>query len=430
MTAEAKDAPKQDLAVARLTDILAANKGHMQAMLGKKAKAEQLFAIALTAFSRVPKLKDCTGASVLGCILEATRMRLPVGVPGGVWLIPRENKKAGVMECTMVVDYRAHIVLMKRDAGVKTVMAERVHMNDTLSYGFGEKGPYLTWKPAVGDRGALRGYLAGSWGKDGTLTGYIFKTAEEVDKESKSRSMATADGPWKTDPDWMYKKSVIRPLAKFNPGHEESDVSRAANLDERAELGLPQNLHLLVDPAGVPNPEEERTVPMPAPAPQTYAEKVAWFGNQFAKLNVAPEAFARYMAAVEKNHEAEDARIAHLKDLAEKFKKGEAKPDAVFAVPTEPAPEEKKDVAAPLKASFKVHSVSDSDFDGEEAVAVRTADEPQRKFFAPPAMKALFAEAKKAGTSLEVTYEVRRAKGAKTDSFYVKDAVLSPEKAA
>ena len=421
MTAESKDVVLSDPAISKLNDIVVANKKHMAALLGRGVNVERMMQIALMSFSRVPKLKECTGASVLGCIMESSRMRLPVGVAGGVWLIPRENKKMGFTECTMVVDYRAIIAMMKRDAGIETVVAERVHANDKFRHGIGQKGPFLEWEPALGPRGDLRGYVAASWTKSGTLTGVIFKTVEEIVKDSKSRSQAAADGPWVTDPDWMCKKSVIRPLAKLNPGYENSDLERAVALDERVELGLGQDLHLLADPTGKPSAGEERKVDMPKATPQTYSDKVAWFGAQFAKLGVTTEAFARYLTKVEATVDGEDARIAHFKDLADKFKAKTLKPDEVFSIAAETQTQSKD----ALTATFKVHSVSDSEFGGEEAVAVRTDEDPQRKFFAPPALKAIFTEAKKDGASVYVTYEMRKPQGGKTEHPFV----LTAEKA-
>lgn len=414
MTAETKTAATpQEQAVAKMQNLIAANKGNMAALLGRSVSVEQMFQIARMAVSRVPKLAECTTASVLGCVLEASRMRLPVGVAGGVWLIPFENKKAGIIECTMIPDYRALIVMMKRDAGVKTVMAERICANDHFKHGFGPKGPYLDWSPAKGDRGAPIGYAAGSWDKDGVLTGYVYKTMEEI-KKVRERSKA-GDGPWNTDEDAMSKKTVIRPLSKVNPGYENSDLARIVELDERVEVGLSQGLGLLADP-NAKDAGQERHVDMPQGAPKTYGEKVAWFGAQFAKLGVTPEAFARYLTKVEGTVEGEDARVAHFKELADKFKSKELKPEAVFSIATDAT---QTDKAAPMSATFKVHSVSDSEFDGEESVAVRTEEEPQRKFFADPSMKAAFAAAKKAGAVVAVTYEVRKAKKGNGEALFV-----------
>lgn len=421
MTTDTKDIATSPV-VAKMSDLIKSFKPQMAALLGKHASVDQMFQIALLSLSRNPKLAECTGASVLGCVLEASRQRLPVGVAGGVWLIPRENKKIGVMECTMVVDYRAIIAMMKRDAGVKTVLAERVHANDKFSRGIGTKGPFLLWEPSNGDRGAMIGYVAGSWMADGTLTGYIYKTTEEIVKDSKSRSMAASDGPWVTDPDWMCKKSVLRPLSKLNPGYEGSGLERAVALDERADLGLGQNLHLLADPTGKPSEDEARKVDMPKSAPQTYAEKVAWFGAQFAKLGVTPEAFAHYIVKMESKVEGEEARIQNLRVLADEFKAKKLKPEVIFSIP---ADAEQTENAGPLAATFKVHSVSDSEFGGEEAVAVRTYEDPQRKFFAVPALKAIFADAKKDGAQVAVTYEMRKPQGGKTEHPFV----LTAEKA-
>ena len=260
---------KTDPAVAKMQDMITQYKGHMAALLGKHMSVEQMYQVALLALGRVPKLKECTTASVLGCVLEASRLKLQAGTgPGETRLIPRKNKWTGKMECTMIVDYRAIIKMMKRDSGVNAVIAEAVHEGDTFEYGIDGK-PFLKWKPNTGDRGPIKGYVAACWDQSDRLVGCIYKTKAEIEEISKKRSgtAETAISPWKSDPDWMFKKSVIRPLGKLNPGNGGSELQRAIALDERADLNLPQNLHLLADPTGTPDPEPTTEKPeMPKPA--------------------------------------------------------------------------------------------------------------------------------------------------------------------
>lgn len=256
---ETKEVTKTDPAVARMQDMLKQYKGHMAALLGKHMSVEQMFQVALLAVGRVPKLRDCTTATVLGCILESARLGLQAGAGAGeTWLIPRKNRHTNQMECTLIVDYRAIIKMMKRDAGVKTVLAEAVYANDDFAYGWDPKtGPFVRWNMAKGNRGAVVGYVSASWDKDAACTGVIYMTKDEIDEKIKKKAMAADSGPWKTDPDWMYKKSVIRPLGKLNPGTRTEGLQRAIALDERADLGLPQNLHLLADPTATPELEAE-----------------------------------------------------------------------------------------------------------------------------------------------------------------------------
>lgn len=363
---------KIDPAVVRIETMIGQNKAQMAALLGKNISVERLFQIALTTISRVPKLKDCTTASVLGCVMESSRLRLPAGVgAGGTWLIPRENKKTGQMECTLIIDYRAIILMMKRDAGVETVVAEAVHAKDAFDYGIASSGPYLEWKPAKGDRGAVLGYVAASWNKAGKLTGVIYKTLAEIKESNMKKSMAAVkgEGPWATDPEWMFKKSVLRPLGKLNPGTESDDLSRAITLDERADLDLPQNLHLLADATAKPQLENEpKTYAAPKDGEKGYAEKLATVSEKLHKKGLEPAAFAAWVAALP--DQAEAAVLAAVATAYKRVADGKEAADKVFAT-----------VAASKGkiVTFKVGGVSESEFNGEAAACIRSADEPPVK---------------------------------------------------
>ena len=229
-------------------------KPNMVELLPKHVSMERMFQISLIALRRDRKLAQCTGASVLGGILESVRLGLEPGAgAGGTWLIPRFNKWSKKLECTIIVDYRAIILMMKRDSDVGTVLAEGVREKDFFDYGVDGK-PYLAWKPARGDRGPLVGYVAASWDRTGqNMTAIVFKTMDEITRYHKARTEAPG-GPWKSDEDAMCKKTVIRPLGKLNPSYKP-EIQRAIALDERAELGKAQDLALLVDPTAQPTPD-------------------------------------------------------------------------------------------------------------------------------------------------------------------------------
>ena len=380
--AEAKtgELVKTDPAVAKIEAMIGQNKNQMAALLGKNISVERLFQIALTTISRVPKLKDCTTASVLGCVMESSRLRLPAGVgAGGTWLIPRENKKTGQTECTLIVDYRAIILMMKRDAGVETVVAEAIHDKDTFDYGIKADGPYLDWHPAKGNRGAVHGYVAASWNKAGKLTGVIYKTVQEIKETSLKKSMAgtRGEGPWASDPEWMFKKSVIRPLGKLNPGIENDDLSRAIALDERAELDLPQNLHLLADATGKPQLENDgaKTPPPPPMAKKgeewTPAQKIGWARDAAGKQGVSAETFNAWLGQ-QAGDEAAKAAAAEKAWKAVAAKKATAV--EAFALKKE------EDAAAEKTVSFKVYSTATTEFFGEASYVIKSATDESKHF--------------------------------------------------
>lgn len=396
---------KADPAVVRIEQMIGQNKAQMAALLGKHISVERLFQMAMTSISRVPKLKDCTTASILGCVMESSRLRLAAGVgAGGTWLIPRENKHTGQMECTLIVDYRAIILMMQRDAGVGPVIAEAVRAKDPFRYGVNSGGPFLEWEPAKGDRGAIIGYVAASWSKaDRKLTGVIYKTVEEIKSANMRKSMAAqkGEGPWATDPEWMHKKSVIRPLAKLNPGTENDDLSRAVALDERADLDLPQNLHLLADATEKPQLESEAkaAAALPPTAGKNdkppAGERIAWVRADAVKKGVDEGRFDAWAGAQAGDVEAvADAVEKEWSRLAKSIKAGE-KYDA-FA-PKDAGPREKT-------LAFKVTGVASSEFNDEDNVfVIRDDKEPATKRFTNvDAVVNAAKKAKESGTDLVV----------------------------
>mgnify|MGYP001566525359 CR=1 FL=1 len=241
-----------------IKDLLERYKGHIAALLPKHLSPERMMRIALLVIGRNPKLGECTPASLLGAILESSRLGLEPGAGAGeTWLVPFQNKKKGTMEVQLIVDYRAIIKGIRDGEGVGPVMAEAYYERDVMEYGAGASGPFLQWTPAKGERGKVLGYFAAAWDNDGRLLASAVKTVGEINKASKAKSKASDTGPWSNDPDWMYKKSVIRPLAKLLPGRIKPELQQAVALDEKAELGLPQDLGLLADPSEKPTPADE-----------------------------------------------------------------------------------------------------------------------------------------------------------------------------
>lgn len=410
---------KADPAVAKIEQMIGQNKQQMAALLGKNISVERLFQIAMTAVSRVPKLKECTTASILGCVMESSRLRLPAGVgAGGTWLIPRKNKHTDEMECTLIIDYRAIILMMKRDADVETVVAEAVHTKDAFDYGIGASGPYLEWKPAKGDRGAVLGYVSASWNKAGKLTGVIYKTIDEIKHSNMKKSTAAVkgEGPWASDPEWMFKKSVLRPLGKLNPSIESDDLSRAIALDERADLDLPQNLHLLADPTAKPQLDHEQKTYAAPPTPTGDgpfpAEKIKWARDAAKKQGVPHEQFDAWIAA-QPGDEAAKAEAATVawKSVAAKT----AKAVDVFAVNTEAkAPEEKQ-------AAFVVSSAATVDFDGNpDCYVIKDSDDPVMKYFTDNADTFQIAKAAQKNEAKLIVKYIDKMVGSKTARWITK----------
>ena len=263
-TANAIAVKKPDV-VASLQNLIEQYKPHMARLLGKHMDVEQMFQIALLALGRQPKLAECTAASVLGCVLESSRLGLQAGAGAGeTWMVPFKNKWTGKLEVQLIIDYRGLVKMMKTSAGIDAVLAEPVHARDEFEYGVDGAVMFLKFKPSKGDRGPIIGYVAGTWNKENRLTAVTYRTMDEIKNNHRAKAMAKDSGPWAKegtgDYDGMCRKTVLRLVAKFNPS---DNVLRAVDLDERAERGAPQDLALLADPTAKASPEDGPTYAMP-----------------------------------------------------------------------------------------------------------------------------------------------------------------------
>lgn len=132
-----------------------------------------------------------------------------------------------------------------------------MHENDQFDHGVINNRQFLTFVPAKIERGNVIGYFAATWAKSGEMTAVVYKTIKELDEQHRSRSRAKESGPWVTDTDAMYKKTVLRLTAKLNP-YSTSEIHEAVALDEKADLDMPQNLHLLADQGAIAITENQQ----------------------------------------------------------------------------------------------------------------------------------------------------------------------------
>ncbi len=234
-------------------ELLYKNKEQILALVPRHLDAERMLQIALVAIRRVPKLAECHPATLIGAVIESLRLGLEPGAgPGESWLIPFDNKKKKRTEVVFVPDYRGLLKLIRRSGEVGAVMAEVVCDGDEFDYGVSEGGPYLTWKPGP-KRGAATHFFCGVWSKSRILIASSVMTPEEIDEHAKRFSRAYEEGPWQNDFRAMGIKTVIRRTAKQAP--TSSEVQRAVELDEKAMLGIPQDLGILADPDETGTPE-------------------------------------------------------------------------------------------------------------------------------------------------------------------------------
>jgi recombination protein RecT len=214
---------------------------------------EKLAALTLTQIRSTPKLLDCTQTSLLGAVLESSKLGLEIATMGQCWVVPYGK------EATLLVGYRGMVSLAYRSGMIADAEAKAVYEGDSFGYMFGTSR-FITHEPrADADRSNLTYVYAIIHTTTGGML-FDVMTKEDIEK-IRNRSRAKSSGPWTTDYAEMAKKTVLRRLLKMAPCSTE--LSRAVTLDEQAEIGVSQGLGDAIDVT----PQEEPEVPEAANVP-------------------------------------------------------------------------------------------------------------------------------------------------------------------
>ena len=193
--------------------------------LSKAVTPERFFRVCATAMNRVPKLKDCTTASLAESMMDLAQMGL---VPDGrhAHLIPYGK------ECKMIVDWKGYVNLARQSGEISIWRPELVCINDKFVYDKSRVQLHeINFKEPRGGVYAVYSYVLF---KDGSED-YEVMTMEEVEA-IKDRSAAGNKGPWKTDFREMTKKTVMRRHAKRLPLGGEFQQALEADYDSAIDI--------------------------------------------------------------------------------------------------------------------------------------------------------------------------------------------------
>lgn len=204
-----------------------AMKAELARVLPTHMSAERMARVAITALTRTPKLQECEQASFFKCLLDLSAMGLE---PDGrrAHLIPFENRKRGVVECQLIIDYKGLVELAYRAGVVIAIHADVVREGDRFEYEMGMVMHHVPWflrrdagKPK--EPGEIYAIYCQVKLKGDILKAEVLSFAEvESLKERGSGWQAFKKGyaktsPWKTDWNEMAKKTAFRRCSKWIP---------------------------------------------------------------------------------------------------------------------------------------------------------------------------------------------------------------------
>ncbi len=229
--------------------------------LGGMINPDHFLAQMLISFEKKPETACCTPKSKFECVNLCAALGL-MPTLGHVALIPRENRKAGVFECTVMAQWQGFQVLMLRCPDIKSVHARLIHSTDTYQWNsetemiahqydpFAKERTFSDWKDVTG------GYLIVTY-HDGS------KLCHPVSLETlqKARRCAKADNIWQA---WfqeqclktIYRNAFARRVIRFDPvgeGNlkrleestdvsEQNDPARVAEVDSASPVSRVESL--------------------------------------------------------------------------------------------------------------------------------------------------------------------------------------------
>lgn len=204
-----------------ITSMLNDLKPELQRALPKGMDADRLARIALTVLRKDPKLAKCDPYSFAGALMTSAQLGLEPGVNEEAYLVPYGK------ECQLIIGYQGFAKLFWQHPLAKHIDAQAVYERDEFDYAYG-LDPFLTHKPARGDRGEITDYYAVASLSTGARV-FTVLTAEEVKKLRGGKVGSSGNIP---DPmHWMERKTALRQLVKLLP--KSATLASAVDADEQ-----------------------------------------------------------------------------------------------------------------------------------------------------------------------------------------------------
>ena len=200
--------------------------------LPRHLKPDRFIRVALTALTRTPKLAQCDQASFFRCLLDLSQYGLE---PDGrrAHLIPFENRKRGVTECQLIIDWKGLSELVYRSGVVSTLHADVVRRGDLFVYSMGVLSDHVphylrTDGAKPNDAGEVYAAYSTATMRDGSRKTEVM--SRDAIEAIRKRSRSGNSGPWVTDWEEMAKKTVFRRLSKWLP--LSAEVREAVEQDD------------------------------------------------------------------------------------------------------------------------------------------------------------------------------------------------------
>ncbi len=212
-------------------------------MLPQHVTPEMFESRVVTCVANNPKLLECTSDSLLKACAEAAELGLSLNPQlGEAWILPVWNSKLSKLEAQLRPGYIGLMKLARQSGEVRKIEAHVRYENDTWHMQRGIN-PDLQHVPADGDRGDKLGVYCWWQLRDGEKQ-FEYMPREDVEKIRARSSAKNKDGevvgPWVSDEDEMWRKTVVRRSRKYMPQSPEMEkFHNAMSMDNAREFDEP-----------------------------------------------------------------------------------------------------------------------------------------------------------------------------------------------
>jgi phage RecT family recombinase len=192
-------------------------KGHLAQALPAGIAPDRFMRVTLTAIQLQPELLECERKSLLLACLRAANDGLMPDGREGTFVVFRD-KKRGIKTASWLPMYHGLLKKVRNTGELVSISSNVVYERDLFEYELGDQ-ERITHRPATGERGKPTHVYAIAHLKGGGIEREVM-SADDV---RKVQAMGAENGPWKTWPDEMARKTAIRRLYKRLPSSTEMD---------------------------------------------------------------------------------------------------------------------------------------------------------------------------------------------------------------
>lgn len=215
-------------------------KDMMLPLLPKTLSFDKFEAMVIAAVGSNPKLLECDRASLLKACIQASELGLSLNPTLGEGdILQVYDSRTKTYNAQFRPRYMGLMKLARQSGMIAKIEAEIVRENDEFLIQKGDDSR-LEHRIKLGNRGEKIGVYCVWTLKDGT------KQFEVMDREqilairdrssAKDKQTGRIVGPWATDEDEMWRKTVVRRASKYMPRSTDAFVN-AVTLDNLHEAG-------------------------------------------------------------------------------------------------------------------------------------------------------------------------------------------------